>query len=296
MLEPQARRGHHGRQGLRPRPCRRIPVYRRRAQPGVDQPHRQRRRRRWTATGTLTIRDRRATTTGRWSRSPTPARASPRTSRPDLRAVLHHQARRRGHRARARHLVADRRRQAPRRPVRRPREPGDTRFQVRLPIRPPTRQDATQPVMTAVTIPASTRPCRRAAPAASSATRRDGWWFHLRRCAQCGHIGCCDTSPSQHATAHAAETGHPVMRDVRAAARTGSGTTRPTTTTTGRLAPPEHRPRRADARPGRAGPRELAPPAALTPAVRRRAPRRRRSRVAAPPFTGPPLPVRRLPS
>ena len=31
-----------------------------------------------------------------------------------------------------------------------------------------------------------------------------GWWFHLRRCTQCGHIGCCDTSPQQHATAHAA--------------------------------------------------------------------------------------------
>lgn len=40
----------------------------------------------------------------------------------------------------------------------------------------------------------------------------DGWWFHLRRCATCGHIGCCDTSPSQHATAHFRETGHPVMR------------------------------------------------------------------------------------
>ncbi|WP_421733737.1 UBP-type zinc finger domain-containing protein [Cellulomonas sp.] len=40
----------------------------------------------------------------------------------------------------------------------------------------------------------------------------DGWWFHLRRCATCGHVGCCDTSPSQHATAHFRETGHPVMR------------------------------------------------------------------------------------
>lgn len=39
-----------------------------------------------------------------------------------------------------------------------------------------------------------------------------GWWFHLRRCAQCGNIGCCDTSPSQHATAHAQATGHPVIR------------------------------------------------------------------------------------
>ena len=39
-----------------------------------------------------------------------------------------------------------------------------------------------------------------------------GWWFHLRRCAQCGHIGCCDTSPSQHATAHFKATGHPVIQ------------------------------------------------------------------------------------
>jgi hypothetical protein len=40
----------------------------------------------------------------------------------------------------------------------------------------------------------------------------DGWWFHLRRCAQCGHIGCCDTSPSQHASHHAANASHPVIR------------------------------------------------------------------------------------
>jgi hypothetical protein len=39
-----------------------------------------------------------------------------------------------------------------------------------------------------------------------------GWWFHLRRCAQCGRIGCCDSSPGQHARAHAAAAGHPVIR------------------------------------------------------------------------------------
>ena len=37
------------------------------------------------------------------------------------------------------------------------------------------------------------------------------WWFHLRRCAQCGHIGCCDTSPGQHASAHAGTTFHPFI-------------------------------------------------------------------------------------
>jgi hypothetical protein len=37
------------------------------------------------------------------------------------------------------------------------------------------------------------------------------WWLHLRRCAECGHIGCCDTSPNQHATKHSEATGHPVI-------------------------------------------------------------------------------------
>ncbi|KDN19190.1 UBP-type zinc finger domain-containing protein [Amycolatopsis rifamycinica] len=39
-----------------------------------------------------------------------------------------------------------------------------------------------------------------------------GWWFHLRRCAECGHIGCCDSSPAQHASGHAAATGHRLAR------------------------------------------------------------------------------------
>lgn len=39
-----------------------------------------------------------------------------------------------------------------------------------------------------------------------------GWWVHLRRCTACGHIGCCDSSPSQHAGKHAAETGHRIIR------------------------------------------------------------------------------------
>lgn len=37
-------------------------------------------------------------------------------------------------------------------------------------------------------------------------------WVHLRLCLSCGNVGCCDSSPYQHATAHFKETGHPVMR------------------------------------------------------------------------------------
>jgi hypothetical protein len=40
----------------------------------------------------------------------------------------------------------------------------------------------------------------------------DGWWFHLRRCVTCGHIGCCDSSPSQHASHHAIDAHHPLVR------------------------------------------------------------------------------------
>lgn len=39
-----------------------------------------------------------------------------------------------------------------------------------------------------------------------------GWWLHLRRCAACGHVGCCDNSPSQHARAHFGATGHRFMQ------------------------------------------------------------------------------------
>lgn len=34
------------------------------------------------------------------------------------------------------------------------------------------------------------------------------WWLHLRRCAACGNVGCCDSSPHQHASAHASVSGH----------------------------------------------------------------------------------------
>ena len=39
-----------------------------------------------------------------------------------------------------------------------------------------------------------------------------GRWLHLRMCMSCGKIGCCDSSPNRHASAHAAESGHPVIR------------------------------------------------------------------------------------
>ena len=39
-----------------------------------------------------------------------------------------------------------------------------------------------------------------------------GTWVHLRLCLSCGHVGCCDSSPRRHATAHHHATEHPVVR------------------------------------------------------------------------------------
>jgi uncharacterized UBP type Zn finger protein len=44
--------------------------------------------------------------------------------------------------------------------------------------------------------------------------RSGGNWVHLRICLECGHVGCCDSSPNRHATAHHAATGHPLIRSL----------------------------------------------------------------------------------
>ena len=37
-------------------------------------------------------------------------------------------------------------------------------------------------------------------------------WVHLRLCLECGHVGCCDSSPNRHARAHAGQVGHPAIK------------------------------------------------------------------------------------
>jgi uncharacterized UBP type Zn finger protein len=40
-------------------------------------------------------------------------------------------------------------------------------------------------------------------------------WCHLRICLECGHVGCCDSSPNKHASAHAQEQRHPIIRSIQ---------------------------------------------------------------------------------
>jgi uncharacterized UBP type Zn finger protein len=39
-------------------------------------------------------------------------------------------------------------------------------------------------------------------------------WVHLRMCLECGHVGCCDSSPNKHATKHFGRTSHPLIRSI----------------------------------------------------------------------------------
>lgn len=41
--------------------------------------------------------------------------------------------------------------------------------------------------------------------------RRGTSWVHLRVCTDCGVVGCCDSSPGQHARLHADESEHPAI-------------------------------------------------------------------------------------
>ena len=40
-------------------------------------------------------------------------------------------------------------------------------------------------------------------------------WVSLRRCLSCGHVGCCDSSPGTHATAHHRNTQHPMVETLQ---------------------------------------------------------------------------------
>lgn len=41
-----------------------------------------------------------------------------------------------------------------------------------------------------------------------------GSWLHLRICLECGKVGCCDGSPNRHASAHAHQSEHPLIRSL----------------------------------------------------------------------------------
>ena len=55
------------------------------------------------------------------------------------------------------------------------------------------------------------RPVRPSADGCEACLRAGHAWVHLRLCLICGHVGCCDSSPHKHASAHYAATGHALI-------------------------------------------------------------------------------------
>ncbi len=49
-------------------------------------------------------------------------------------------------------------------------------------------------------------------PGCEDCLRTGGRWVHLRMCMTCGHVGCCDSSPNRHASAHFHSDRHPLVQ------------------------------------------------------------------------------------
>ena len=62
--------------------------------------------------------------------------------------------------------------------------------------------------ITVTELPASVEGCE-------DCLREGTLWMHLRICLECGHVGCCDDSPMQHATRHAGSVSHPLIRSLQ---------------------------------------------------------------------------------
>ncbi len=59
--------------------------------------------------------------------------------------------------------------------------------------------------------PSTIKHIHRPLPGCEDCLKIGGEWVHLRVCLTCGHVGCCDSSPHRHATAHNHATKHPVI-------------------------------------------------------------------------------------
>jgi uncharacterized UBP type Zn finger protein len=58
----------------------------------------------------------------------------------------------------------------------------------------------------------SIRDVRPSTDGCEDCLRIGGEWVQLRLCLECGHVGCCDSSPNRHATQHFRESTHPIIR------------------------------------------------------------------------------------
>lgn len=92
----------------------------------------------------------------------------------------------------------------PRRATSGARESGRSRVDTTRLLRVPV------PPETGCSHAASSRPVLPLTEGCAECLRDGGDWVHLRVCLQCGHVGCCDSSPGRHARGHGGGD-HPLM-------------------------------------------------------------------------------------
>lgn len=91
-------------------------------------------------------------------------------------------------------------------------KPGNTHFQVRLPINPAkiTQQEAPMnPTCNHLNLLKEVTPSKDGCEECLVLGDR---WVHLRICQVCGHVGCCDSSKNKHSTKHFHSTNHPIIK------------------------------------------------------------------------------------
>jgi hypothetical protein len=57
-------------------------------------------------------------------------------------------------------------------------------------------------------------PARTEVAGCEECLQMGGRWVHLRICRTCGKVGCCDSSPNRHASAHAAHASHAIASSI----------------------------------------------------------------------------------
>ncbi len=92
-------------------------------------------------------------------------------------------------------------------------KPGDTHFQVRLPINlTQTTSEEQRSMNTKCTHLNLIHEVTPSADGCAECLALSDTWVHLRICQTCGYVGCCDSSKNKHATKHFHATTHPVFK------------------------------------------------------------------------------------
>ena len=92
--------------------------------------------------------------------------------------------------------------------------PGDTRFEVRIPIKPAAVSASEAQWLKSVHTLDEIADVKPKTKGCEECLKMGDTWVHLRLCRRCGHVGCCDSSKNKHATKHFHATKHPIVQSI----------------------------------------------------------------------------------